>query len=82
MYTLSRDSSVSIETGYELEAGVRFPVREKNFSILNSVQTDPGCRLPSYPSPRVKRPGCEADHLPPSSAEVKVPHTSMSTWLN
>jgi hypothetical protein len=27
--------------------------------------------VPGAPSPRVKRPGREADHLPPASAEVK-----------
>jgi hypothetical protein len=40
--------------------------------------------LPRALSPRVKRPGNEADHSPPSSAEVKnvgaippLPHTSL-----
>jgi hypothetical protein len=49
----------------------------KNFSLLHSVQTFPGTHLASYPmgtrvlSPRVHRPGREADHSPLSSAEDK-----------
>jgi hypothetical protein len=45
-----------------------------NFSLLYSVQIDPGASPVSYEmgtgddSPRVKRPGREADHSPPSSA--------------
>jgi len=48
-----------------------------NSQSSGSVQTGSGAHPPSYPmdtgtlSPGVKRPGLEADHLPPSSAEVK-----------
>jgi hypothetical protein len=79
----NRDSAVGMETGYGLddrEVGIRIPVRSKIFSSL---------RLPDrfwahptfYPMgtdsffPGVKRPRPEADHLPPSSAEVK------KTWI-
>jgi hypothetical protein len=47
------------------------------FSLLHSVQTDSGAYPASYPIgtrgsfPGVKQPGREADHSPPSSAEVK-----------
>jgi hypothetical protein len=37
------------------------PSRGRNFSPCHHVQTGPGA----------KRPGCEDDHSPPSSAEVK-----------
>jgi hypothetical protein len=37
--------------------------------------------VPGAFSSGVKRQECEADHIPPSSAEVKkVPHTSVSSW--
>jgi hypothetical protein len=47
------------------------------FSLLQVVQTGSGVHPTSYPMgtggsfPGVKRPGREADHSPPSSAEVK-----------
>jgi hypothetical protein len=40
------------------------------FTALGPTQP-PTQWLPGSPSLGVKRPGCEADHLPPSSAEVK-----------
>jgi hypothetical protein len=33
----SQDSSADIARSYELDAGVPFPARERNFSILRSV---------------------------------------------
>jgi hypothetical protein len=48
-----------------------------NFSLHHRVQTGSETQLASYPAstrgsfPRVKRPGREHDHSPPSSAEVK-----------
>jgi hypothetical protein len=48
-----------------------------NFSLHHRVQNGSGTNPPSYPVgtrdsfPGVKRPGREADHSPPSSAEVK-----------
>jgi hypothetical protein len=57
---------------------VRKPAGAGNFSLRHSVQTGSGAHPASYPMggtrgsfPGVKRPGCEADHSPPSSAEVK-----------
>jgi hypothetical protein len=49
-----------------------------NFSLHHRVQTGSEAHPASYPLgirvsfPGVKRPGREADNLPPSSAEVKV----------
>jgi hypothetical protein len=50
------------------EIGVRVPVGSE-FSLLHIVQLGSGAH-PSNES-GVKRPGHEADHLPPTSAEVK-----------
>jgi hypothetical protein len=66
--------------GYGLDergSRVRFPARAGNFSLHYSVQNGSGTHPASYPmgtgavSLKVKRPGREADHSPPSSAEVK-----------
>jgi hypothetical protein len=65
----------------------------QDFSLLHSVQTDSGAHQVSYPMgtggsfPGVKWQGREADHSPPSSAEVKKggaipPLTHMSSWHN
>jgi hypothetical protein len=49
----------------------------QNFSPLLIVQTDSGGHVASYPLgtgdsfPRIKWPGHEAGHSPPSSAKVK-----------
>jgi hypothetical protein len=57
-------------------AGVRVPVGY-NFSLLHIVQTGSGVHPTSYKMdtggsfPEVKRQGREADHSPPTSAEVK-----------
>jgi hypothetical protein len=75
----SRDSVVGIATDYGLDdrgVGVRVPIGSRIFS-LHVVQTGSGAHPASYPmgtrgsSPGVKRPGREADHSPPASAEVK-----------
>jgi hypothetical protein len=72
---MSRDSVVGIVTGYGLDdrgVGVGVPVGSRIF-----VQTGSGVHLSSYQmgtggsSPGIKRPGREADHSPPASAEVK-----------
>jgi hypothetical protein len=77
---VSRDSSVGIATDYGADdrmIGVRFPSGSGNFSLRHRVQTDSGVHPATYPvdtggsSPGVKRPGREADHSSPSSAEVK-----------
>jgi hypothetical protein len=56
---------------------VRFPAEAGNFSLHHRVQNGSGAHPASYPmgtrdlSLRVERPEREADHSPPSSAEVK-----------
>jgi hypothetical protein len=76
----SRVSSGSIVSDYgldDLAIGVRSPAGAKDFSSILCVQTGlgptqpPVQRVPGVLSPGVKaRPGRDADHLPPSSAEV------------
>jgi hypothetical protein len=69
-----------IALGYGLDdrgSRVRFPAAAGNFSLHHRVQNGSGAHPASYPmgtrgfSLRVKRPGREAYHSPPSSAEVK-----------
>jgi hypothetical protein len=56
--------------------GIRVLAGAGNFSF-HRVQKSPGPTqppiqwIPGALSVTVKRPGCEADHSPPSSAEVK-----------
>jgi hypothetical protein len=77
----SRVSSVSIVSDYGLDywaIGVRSPAGAKDFSSILCVQTGSGAHpasctmgVPGVLSPGVKgRPGRDADHSPPSSAEV------------
>jgi hypothetical protein len=77
---MSRESSVGIALGYGLDdrgSRVRFPAGAGNFFLHHRVQNGSGVHPASYPVgtrgsfPGVKRPGREADHSPPSSAEVK-----------
>jgi hypothetical protein len=71
----SRDISAGIALGYVLDdrgSRVRFPTGAENFSIHHRVQNGSGAhRGPRALPLGVKRPGREADHSPPSSAEVK-----------
>jgi hypothetical protein len=77
----SRVSSGSIVSDYGLDdraIGVRFPAGAKDFSCSLCVQTGSGAHPASWPMgtgdpfPGGKaRPGRDADHLPPSSAEVE-----------
>jgi hypothetical protein len=76
----SRDSVVGIALGYGLDdrrSRVRFPARAGNFSLHHCVQNGSGAHPASYPMgtrgsfPGGKAAGREADHSPPSSAEVK-----------
>jgi hypothetical protein len=76
----SRDCSVGISLGYGLDdwsSRVRFPAGAGNYSPHHCVQNSSGAHPASYqmgirgPFPGVKRPESEADHSPPSSAEVK-----------
>jgi hypothetical protein len=76
----SRVSSVSIVSDYGLDdraIGVRSPARAKDFSSSLCVQNGSGAHPASCtmgtggPFPGGKaRPGRDADHSPPSSAEV------------
>jgi hypothetical protein len=66
---------------------VRFPAGAGTFSLRHKVQNGSGDHPASYPVGtgggvsffRVKRPGREADHSPPSSAEVKTAWSYSST---
>jgi hypothetical protein len=64
---------------------VRFPAGAANFSLHHRVQNGSGAHPASYPmgtgdlSLGVKWPVCEADHSPPSSAEVKNAWSYTST---
>jgi hypothetical protein len=63
-------SSVSIVSSYGLDdrvIEVRSPARAKDFSSSLCVQTGSG----AHPAGRKARPGRDADHSPPSSAEVE-----------
>jgi hypothetical protein len=77
---MGRVSSCSIMSDYGLDdraIGVRFPAGAKDFSYSPFVQTGSGAHPASCtmgtrgPFPRAKaRPGRDADHSPPSSAEI------------
>jgi hypothetical protein len=84
----SRDSSVGIATGYWLydrNSRVRFLVRAGNFSLHHRVQNGTGAHPASYPMdtggcfPGIKRPACQGNQSPPSSAEVKNAWSCTST---
>jgi hypothetical protein len=76
----SRNSSVGIALGYGLDdrgSRVRFPAKAGNFFFTIASR---GALRPTQPpiqwvsgalSLGIKRPDREADHSPPSSAEVK-----------
>jgi hypothetical protein len=54
--------------------GVRVPARAGNFSFHHRVQNGSGAHPSSYAMGTrglFKRPGREADHLPPSSSEIR-----------
>jgi hypothetical protein len=87
---MSRDSSGGVATGYRPDdegAGVRVPVGGKNFHFSMSsraavVPTQPPIHcVPGALSPGIKRPGREADHSPPTTAEVKKTWVCTSTPL-
>jgi hypothetical protein len=70
VYMGSRDSAVGIATGYGLDdwaVGVRVPVGSRIFT------SPPNLLYNGYRGsfPEVKRPWREAEHSPPTSAEVK-----------
>jgi hypothetical protein len=77
---MSRDSSVGITTCYRLDdrgSRIRIPAEAGSFSLHRRVQNGSGAHPVPYAMGTrdsfhgIKRPGREADHLPPSSAEVK-----------
>jgi hypothetical protein len=65
--------------GYGLDDWGSVPGRENygNFSLCHCIQTGSGAHPASYPMGTgalftgIKRPGLGAEHLPPSSADVK-----------
>jgi hypothetical protein len=80
LFEESRDSSVGIALGYELDdrgSRAQFPAGAGNFFLHHRVQNGSWAHPASYPMgtmgsfPRLKLPGRGADHSPPSSAEVK-----------
>jgi hypothetical protein len=86
----SRDGSVSIATGYGLDdrGGQEFKFwYAQEFSLLHIVQTGSEVHPTSYKMgtgvsfPGIKRQGREADHSPPTSAEVKKMWICTSTPL-
>jgi hypothetical protein len=77
----SQNVAVSIAT--RLGIGFRFPEGTRDFSFLHNVQPASYIAGPGVVSLRVTRPGREADHLTPPSANVKndvtippLPHKS------
>jgi hypothetical protein len=74
-HILSHDGSVGIATG--CTAGVCFPLGAINYSLLHSVHAEYGAHPASYPMDTrgsfsvVNWTGHEANHSPPSTAEVK-----------
>jgi hypothetical protein len=87
----SRDSVVGIATSYGLYdrgVGVRVPVGPRIFCSPNRTDRfwgPPNLLFNGYRglfSPGVKRPGREAEHSPPTSAEVKIMWSYKSTPPN
>jgi hypothetical protein len=87
-YIVSRDSSVGIALCYELDdrgSRVRFPEEAGNFLFTTVSRTalrptqPPIQWVPGDRSLGVKRPRREADHSPPSSADVKNAWSYTST---
>jgi hypothetical protein len=77
---VSRDSSVGIALGYGLEIGVLGFGSRWGLGIFLITTATRMAQGPTQPpiqwvlgalSLGLKRPGCEADHSPPFSAEVK-----------
>jgi hypothetical protein len=72
-----RDSSVCMALGYGLDdrgsipAGLGILLSTTAFKPALGPTQPPIQLVPGALSLEVKRPGCEADHSPPSSAEVK-----------
>jgi hypothetical protein len=87
----SRDITIGIATGYELNGRGSIPSRGKIFLFYVASRptlgpTQPPIQwVPRAGFPWIKRPGRKADHSPPSSAEVKnggaiPPLSRKSSW--
>ena len=80
-------TSLSFQYSRAGRYGVRIPAGTRYFSLLQNVQTNSGTHQAPYSigtwvlSRPVKRPGCEVDHLPLSTAEVKNEWSYTSTSL-
>jgi hypothetical protein len=77
-----RDTAVGIATGYRLDdRGVRVRVLVGSRIFYSPCRPDRlwGTLRPGILSPEVKRSWSEADHSPPTSAEVKKIWTHIST---
>jgi hypothetical protein len=79
----SRGSEIGITTGWTTE-GSEFESRQgQEFSLLHVVQTGSEVHTASYPMgtgalfPGEKRLGREADHSPPTSAEIKETYVDL-----
>jgi hypothetical protein len=68
---------LQLATGWTAEGSEFESWQSQEFSLLHVVQTGIGAHTASYSmgtrvlSPGIKRKGREADHSPPTSAEVK-----------
>jgi hypothetical protein len=78
LFMQSRRSSVSIVSDYGLDDRGSIPTEAQDFNSSLCIQTGSGAHPAYYPMgtggpfPGGKaRPGRDADHSPPSSAEVK-----------
>jgi hypothetical protein len=91
LYYRSRDSSVSVPTGYWLDGQGSIPSKGKIVSLLHNIQAGSGAQPASYPMGTggdflgTKLLGLQADPFLPSSAEIKnggaiPPLTRMSSW--
>jgi hypothetical protein len=74
---MSLNSSIGTPMGYGFDGRGSTAGRNREYSLLHSVQASSGAHLALYAMDTggsfsgVKRPGHEAHHSPPSSAEVK-----------
>jgi hypothetical protein len=85
LYNVATNGAVKRPNGTTSEREVN--ISSLLFSLLHVVPTGSGVHPTSYPIaagvsfPEVKRPGREADHSPPNSAEVNKTRIYTSTTL-